>query len=98
MLYGWPMWTPSGTILCMSTIDGRVLALAREIRAEMITRDISQADLADNIGLGRSTLYRYLRGRRDMPVPVLIAIADVLRVPPHVLLDRAEERARWDSQ
>ena len=80
------------------TPDPRALALGLEIRAEAAARQVNLRDLAQQAGMSRATLYRYLDASRDMPVASLMAVADVLRVHPFELIERAENRARRDSR
>ena len=82
----------------MNNIDPRSVALGLEIRAEAAARRVTIKDLCDAAAVNRSTLYNYLGGERDMPLGVLMALSDALRVAPHDLLDRAEDRARTDAR
>ena len=78
----------------MTSTDPRAIALGLEIRAEAAARRVSIMELCKAAGVTRSALYLYLDGTRDMPVTILMGLADVLGTPPHTLLDRAEDRAR----
>lgn len=82
----------------MTSPDARIIALGTEIRAEAARQDITLRALASAAGISRATLYNWLDGSRAMPLPGLTAVADALRIPPHTLLDRAEERARRDTR
>lgn len=73
------------------------IALGTEMRAEMFASDISVTDLAAQISVDRGTLGDWLAAKRPMPVPGMVSIARALRVPPHELLERAEDRARRDD-
>lgn len=63
--------------------------IARQIRVEMARIDMEQGILADRAGMARSTLSRYLQGRRSMTMPTFFRIAEVLELPPSELLERA---------
>lgn len=77
----------------MDTRAGRLEAsLATQIRMELVGCAMDQQDLADAVTVGRATMNRYLRGHRSMPMPVFFSVAEVLRIPPHVLLERAAAR------
>jgi transcriptional regulator with XRE-family HTH domain len=67
-------------------------SLAKQVRVELMERDMEQQDLADAVGIEPATLSRYLRGRRSFPMPTFLKVAQTLAVPPHVLLQRAEAR------
>lgn len=82
----------------MNSIDPRTIALGQEIRAEAAALDISLTALAEAVNIDRTSLYKYLDGRRAMPLPVLRDIASVLRMSPVELLDRGEERARRNAR
>lgn len=72
-------------------------ALGTEVRAEMFASDISVTDLATRISVDRGTLSDWLAAKRPMPVPAMVSIARELRMPPHELFKRAEDRARRDD-
>jgi transcriptional regulator with XRE-family HTH domain len=67
-------------------------AIASEIKAEMAAIDWKQADLAKAAGMQASTLYRYLSGARDIPMPVFADIANALGVSMFELAQRAQRR------
>lgn len=58
------------------------------IRARL---EISQRQLADDIGVSKDTLERWLSGQRAMNVDNLAAIAQALGVRPAVLVREAQE-------
>lgn len=77
--------------------DSRSVALGQEVRAEAAGQRITLTALAKMVGMPRSGLYNYLDAERDMPYTVLNSLADALRVPPFVLIERAEDRARRNA-
>lgn len=74
-----------------------LLAIGRQIRVELTSRDMTQQQLADAIGIERATLSRYLNGK-PMPLMVYINLAEALGLTPQALMLRAEERAGQASQ
>lgn len=81
----------------MNNFDPRTIALGQEIRAEAAAQRLSIADLATKAGVNRSSLYTWLDGKANFPLDGLVRIADVLRVQPHDLLHRGEDRARRNA-
>lgn len=59
------------------------------IRAEMARRDVSQKQLAGLLGLSEAAVSHRMRGQTKISSRDLLAIADVLDVPPATLLDGA---------
>ncbi|HCS2945803.1 TPA: helix-turn-helix transcriptional regulator, partial [Shigella flexneri] len=78
----------------MTNIDPRTIALGQEIRAEAAAQRITIAELSSKAGVNRSSLYTWLDGKANFPLDGLVRVADVLRVAPHDLLHRGEDRAR----
>ena len=63
-----------------STYDGRISARVREVR---LLRGLTQAHVADTIGIAQDVYARYEKNRRarGWPVSMLADVADVLGVP-----------------
>lgn len=63
-----------------STYDGRISARVREIR---LMRGLTQAQVADQIGIAPDVYTRYEKNRRSRgwPVAMLADVADALQVP-----------------
>lgn len=77
----------------MTTYGERLeAALARQIKVELVEREMDQKDLAEAAGMDRVTLNRYLKGHRSMPMPVFFKVAEALGLTPRVLMERAEAR------
>lgn len=72
-------------------------AVGRQLKAEIAAAGSSIARMARDIDVSRSALDNYTTGKRDIPVPVLYLVSDVVGVPPPVILDRAAERLRTDA-
>lgn len=67
-------------------------AIATQIKAEMAARDWRQSDLSRATGIVSSTLYRYLSGQRDIPLPAFAEIAGALGLSMVELAARAQRR------
>jgi transcriptional regulator with XRE-family HTH domain len=77
----------------MSTYGEKLeLALAKQIRIELAERDMEQKDLADALGIGRSSLNRYMQNHQSFPMPVFFRVAEVFSLSPKALMERAEAR------
>jgi transcriptional regulator with XRE-family HTH domain len=77
----------------MSTYGEQLeLALAKQIRIELAERDMEQKDLADALGIGRTSLNRYMQNHQSFPMPVFFRVAEVFGLSPRVLMERAEAR------
>lgn len=72
-------------------------AVGRQLRAEIAAAGSSIAAMARTIGIARSALDNYVTGKRAIPVPVVYAVCASLRVEPHIVFARAEERLRVDN-
>jgi transcriptional regulator with XRE-family HTH domain len=60
--------------------------IGARIRQARLQRVITQEELAQSIGIERSTLAKYERGQRSMNAEVLVQIARLLNVPASRLL------------
>lgn len=67
-------------------------ATAIQIKVELAERGWKQPDLAQRSGMPRTTLYRYLNGERDIPLPALAEIAEALGLTYMDLAARAQRR------
>jgi len=84
-------------IVGMTSIDPRTIALGQEIRAEAAAQRLTIAELSVKAGVPRSSLYTWLDGKANFPIDGLVKVADTLRIAPHTLIERAEDRARRDA-
>lgn len=73
-------------------------AINKQIVVELVERDMDQKTLAEAIGIERATLSRYLTGKRSIPMPTFIKIAEALKVSPQMLMQRAEARIQPESE
>lgn len=69
-------------------------AMAKQIKIELAEREMTQAQLAQKIGIGRVVMSRYLNGHSTFDYPHLIDIADTFGVDLSELIHRAEARLR----
>lgn len=67
-------------------------AIAKVIRMEMVANELTQADLAEQVGVGREAISDYLTGKRKMPFPTYVRIAGALGLTPAGLATIAETR------
>lgn len=75
-----------------------VRALGAEVRTAATVAQVKIGDLAEAVGVSRMSLTRYLNGEREMTVPTLCRIADVLGVSAATLIERATRRAEEDAR
>lgn len=71
---------------------GLVLELGLVIRMEMAAAGLTQLEVARSAGVHRETLSRYLGGRKDMPLGVLVRVAASLGTEVSTLMLAAEKR------
>ena len=73
-----------------SDLEARVDALyahvGRRVREARRRGNVTQADLAEAIGLTRSSIANLEAGRQRIPVHLFVWIAEILDVAPHELL------------
>jgi transcriptional regulator with XRE-family HTH domain len=67
-------------------------ALSKQIKIELVERGMDQKDLADAVGVHRVTMSHYMKGNRNVPMPVFFKMAEALGLSPLVLMQRAEAR------
>ena len=66
--------------------------LGKRIKEARSFRDCSLNDLADHIGINKSTISRYERGEIENPkLPVIDAIANYLHINPSWLIGKSED-------
>ena len=69
-------------------------AVSTVIRMELTAIGLTQADMAEKVGVSRDAMGNYLRGKRDMPFGVLVKVAESLGLTPHKLFGLAEDRLK----
>lgn len=67
-------------------------AISMIIKMEMTAHEMTQAKLAEAIGIGRVALNNYLAGKREIPFGTFMRIVDVLGVSPQFVFTEAERR------
>lgn len=67
-------------------------AVISQINAEIAAAGMNKVELAKKSGIPNSTLSRYLKGERDIPLPVFAGIADALGITYVELSARAQRR------
>lgn len=66
--------------------------MSAQIRVEMAERDLTQAELAEKVGIARETLGRYMNGKLIMPLATLFALATVFDQSPAEFMAAIEVR------
>lgn len=69
-------------------------AIATVIKMEMTAHEMSQAKLAEMVGVGRVALNNYLSGKREMPFLTFMRIVDSLDITPQWVFTEAERRMK----
>lgn len=57
-------------------------------------RDWTMVEFCDRVKVSRPSFYRYIRGERYFPLPLLVRVAQVFGMKPSELIQQAEEYAR----
>lgn len=70
----------------MNTVSQVDIHVGDALRKARLSRGLRQDDLADLLGVDRSTIARYERGTRSMNVSTLLQVAQVLQRPATTLL------------
>jgi transcriptional regulator with XRE-family HTH domain len=68
------------------------MRFGRELRRVRRKRRVTQATLADRIGLGRTSIVNIERGQQRVPLHTFVKLADALQVEPAELLPREPEQ------
>lgn len=69
-------------------------AISTVIKMEMTAASISQAKLAEKVGVGREAMNAYLAGRREIPFGIFMKTIDVLGLTPQWVFEEAERRMK----
>lgn len=69
-------------------------ALAVTLRAALAFRDMTQAELAEKIGVAEHTVYRWCKGDSEMKAVYFAPVADALDIPDAVF---TRPRDEWDA-
>ena len=68
------------------------MAFSEKLKTLRTTHHLSQRDLADRVGVGKSQISYYENGERFPSADVLIKLQDVFRVTTDYLLDISREK------
>lgn len=68
------------------------MAFSEKLKTLRLTNHLSQRDLADRVGVGKSQISYYENGERFPSADVLIKLSDVFRVTTDYLLDISREK------
>lgn len=68
------------------------MAFSEKLKTLRTTHRLSQRDLADRVGVGKSQISYYENGERFPSADVLIKLSDVFRVTTDYLLDISREK------
>jgi len=66
--------------------------LGLEMKGAIVARGFTATAVADIIGVERATLNRYLNGKRIIPSPVVVLVAEAIHEDPALLVRRAWDR------
>lgn len=69
-------------------------AISTVIRMEMTALGLSQAKLAEQVGISRDALGNYLSGKREMPFKVFMRIATALDTSIGSIISTADNRLK----
>jgi len=86
------LW-PTAKVAGAELFDGRGV-LATQLRTARTRRQLTQAAVAERVGIHPSYLGSIERGRRNVPLDTLCRLAWALRVEPHELLRPIPEKRR----
>ena len=54
--------------------------LLQKIKDQIAAKKIEKAELAKTLGIGRTTLWRYLENKKDIPLETFLKICEVLEI------------------
>lgn len=63
-------------------------ATVKVLRSAIAVRKLNQGSIADDIGMARGTVSRYLNGHRDVPLALVFGVAKAAGVPASELIER----------
>lgn len=78
------------TLPRMVSYDDKLAALGRSVKMHRKAAGISQEQLGLAIDLDQSNLSRFEKGKQGVSLEILVAIAEKLGVPLHLLFEEAE--------
>jgi len=63
--------------------------LGLELKGAIVARGFTATEAAEQIGVERATLNRYLNGKRIIPAPIVVLVAEAIQEDPALLVRRA---------
>jgi transcriptional regulator with XRE-family HTH domain len=83
----------------MNTTEERMeSALGTQLKIELAERGMSQADLANAVGIGRVAINKYIKGHVSITMGTFSKVAGALGLSPDVLMSRVVARASREDQ
>lgn len=73
-------------------------AVAAELRAERVRKQITVATVVEDTGLSKSAVLHYLNGKRDIPTSSFAEICQSLGVDPREIFVRAQYFLEQDDR
>lgn len=70
-----------------------MLAYYKRLREMREDHDLSQAQVAQHLGMKQPQYFRYEQGYRDLPTDILIRLADLYQTSTDYLLERTDDPA-----
>ncbi|MCI1979268.1 MAG: helix-turn-helix transcriptional regulator [Bifidobacteriaceae bacterium] len=71
-------------------------AIAAEMRAQKARKNMTEAEIADRIGVHRVSISRYLSGARPLPLGIFADLCRVLGMDAFEVVNIAEIQAKKD--
>lgn len=68
-----------------------MLAYYKRLREMREDHDLSQAQVAQHLGMKQPQYFRYEQGYRDLPTDILIRLADLYHTSTDYLLERTDD-------
>lgn len=69
-------------------------AMAEQLRSEKGAAELTYQEIADALDIHQQSVIRYFKGTRDIPMSVVIRLAELFGLTPAELMERATERIK----
>lgn len=66
-------------------------AVAAELRAQRARTGETYDDLVEATGISKSSVFKYMNGKREIPMSSFFALCRALSISPQVIFDAAEK-------
>lgn len=83
-----------GALYCQYPIGyygGGMLACYKRLRELREDHDLTQAQVAQHLGMKQPQYFRYEQGYRDIPTDILIRLADMYHTTTDYILERTDK-------